>query len=112
MTAVRRVPLDECVPARLRREISGFEVRAVREYGWASKLDGALLQAADREFDALVTVDRNLVYQQNLAGLRLAIVVLVVYSNSIHGIRPLLPRLIPLLATVAPGQVAHLGPPG
>jgi predicted nuclease of predicted toxin-antitoxin system len=111
MTPVRRVLLDECVPARLRREIPGFEVRAVREYGWAGKLDGELLHAADGEFDALVTVDRNLIHQQNLTRLRLALVVLVVHSNSIHGIRPLLPDLLPLLAGINPGQVVHLGPP-
>jgi len=99
------------VPARLRREIPAFEVRHVREYGWAGKLDGELLRAADAEFDILVTVDRNLIHQQNLAGLRLAIVVLIAYSNNIRDLRPLVPELLSVLGTIEPGQVIHIGPP-
>ena len=106
-----RILLDECVPARLRHEIPGFEVRAVREYGWASKPDGELLRAADAEFDVLVTVDRGLVHQQNLAGLRLRVVVLVAYDNHIRSLRLLLPELLTVLVALQPGQIVHLGPP-
>ena len=38
-----RILLDECVPARLGRELIGHEVRTVPEMGWASKENGALL---------------------------------------------------------------------
>jgi hypothetical protein len=44
--------------------------------GWAALDNGALLAAAESEFDALVTIDQNLRYQQNLSGRRLAILVL------------------------------------
>jgi predicted nuclease of predicted toxin-antitoxin system len=57
--------LDECVPRTLKRELPEWEVVTVREHGWASKLDGEVLRAADAEFDVLVTVDRRLVHQQN-----------------------------------------------
>jgi predicted nuclease of predicted toxin-antitoxin system len=107
----RRVLLDECVPGKLKRELAGFEVRTVREHGWASKLDGELLRTADTEFDVFVTVDRNLVYQQNLSGLRIAIVVLVAYSNNIRVLRRLAPELRDTLTSVEPGRVVHLGPP-
>ncbi|HKP76507.1 MAG TPA: hypothetical protein VJT67_13345 [Longimicrobiaceae bacterium] len=103
--------LDECVPARLRREMPGFDVRAVREYGWASKANGELIKAANAEFDVFVTVDRNLVHQQNLSGLRLAIVVLVAFSNNIAALRPLLPELLEVLPVIEPGIVVHIGPP-
>jgi hypothetical protein len=43
---------------------------------WNNLDNGALLKAAETQFDALVTTDRNLRYQQNLSGLRLAILVL------------------------------------
>jgi hypothetical protein len=43
--------------------------------GWAKLDNGALLRAADADFDVLVTTDRNLTYQQNLRGLRLAILI-------------------------------------
>ena len=112
MTAISRILLDECVPAKLRREIPGYEVRAVREYGWARKLNGELLRAADAEFDAFVTVDRNLIHQQNLSTLSLAIVVLIAHRTNIRELRRLVPELLVVLSTLQPGQVVHIGPPG
>ncbi|MGA2893652.1 MAG: hypothetical protein ABSE22_12330 [Xanthobacteraceae bacterium] len=44
--------------------------------GWAHLGNGALLRAADAQFDVFITTDRNLRYQQNIAGMRLAILVL------------------------------------
>jgi predicted nuclease of predicted toxin-antitoxin system len=111
VTATRRILLDECVPAKLRREIPGYAVRAVREYGWASKLNGELLRAADAEFDAFVTVDRNLVHQKHLSNFRLAIIVLVAYRNNIGELRRLIPELLIVLATIQPGQAVQIGPP-
>jgi hypothetical protein len=111
VTEIRRILLDECVPAKPRREIPGYAVRAVREYGWASKLNGELLRAADAEFDAFVTVDRNLIHQQNLSALRLSIIVMVAYSNNINELRRLIPELLIVLATLQPGQVVQIGPP-
>lgn len=111
MSEARRVLLDECVPGGLGRELPGFAVRTVREHGWASKLDGSLVREAEAEFDVLVTVDRNLVHQQNLSGTRLAIVVLVSYSNNIRVLRLLVPELAEALRTIHPGQVVHVGPP-
>jgi predicted nuclease of predicted toxin-antitoxin system len=112
VTESRRILLDECVPVRLKRELPGFGVRAVREYGWASKQDDELLRAADAEFDVLVTVDRNLIHQQNLSVLeRLGLVVLVAYSNNLKALRPLIPELLTVLASIQPGEVVHIGPP-
>lgn len=107
----RRVLLDECVPARLRRELPGFDVRAVREYGWSGKQNGELIRATNAEFAVFVTLDRNLIYQQNLTGLSLAIIVLIAYSNSIQSLRPLIPELLTTLASVQPGDIVELGPP-
>jgi predicted nuclease of predicted toxin-antitoxin system len=111
VTAIRRILLDECVPAKLRREIPGHEVRAVREYGWASKLNGDLIRAANAEFDVFVTVDRNLIHQQNLSNVKLAIVVLIAYRTNVKELRRLIPELLDLLMTIQPGQVVQIGPP-
>lgn len=48
-----RILLDECVPARLGRELVGHEVRTVPEMGWASKENGVLLSLAEGEFDVV-----------------------------------------------------------
>jgi len=60
----------------------------------------------------LVTVDRNLIHQQNLSVLeRLGLVVLVAYSNNLKALRPLIPELLTVLASIRPGEVVHIGPP-
>jgi len=52
-----RILLDECVDRRLAREITGHEVVTVPDAGWASAKNGDLLALAQKNFDALVTVD-------------------------------------------------------
>lgn len=59
-----RVLLDENVDRRLRPLFdSTFEVIMVIEYGWGGLTNGALLNAAQHEFDVLVTMDRNIPHQ-------------------------------------------------
>jgi predicted nuclease of predicted toxin-antitoxin system len=70
-----RVLLDECVPRALRRELPDHDVKTVAEVGWAGLKNGELLQRATLQFDVLLTIDRNLEYQQNFAGLSLAVVI-------------------------------------
>ena len=71
-----KVLLDECVDWRLSREIIGHEVRTAGQMGWAAVKNGELLRLAARDFDAFVTVDRNLAFQQNLIALPVAIIIL------------------------------------
>ncbi len=104
-----RLLLDGCVPKRLKRELPGHEVRTAREAGWAGVKNGALLRAADGLFDVLVTVDQGVQYQQNLAGLRIGVVVMVAPSNDIDDWRPLLPLVVAAVVQIQPGQVIRVG---
>src|SRR5437763_13628405 len=70
-----RVLLDECVPGALRKELLGHDVKTVAEAGWAGVKNGELLELAAGQFDLLLTVDRSLEYQQNLAAVALAVIV-------------------------------------
>jgi predicted nuclease of predicted toxin-antitoxin system len=103
-----RVLLDECVPRALRRELTGHEVKTVAEVGWAGVKNGELLQMAAQRFDLLLTVDRNLEYQQNFAGLELAVVVIHASSNDIAVLRPLMPAVLAAIAESKPGTVTHI----
>lgn len=68
-----RVLLDENVPRKLKHRLTpDHEVVTVPEQGWAGLLNGALLRAADAEFDAFVTLDRGIVHQQTSPGSRSA----------------------------------------
>src|ERR1044072_6775980 len=71
-----RILFDHGPPPPLRRILTGHSVSTAYEMGWAGLANGALLTAAEAAFDALVTTDQNLGYQQNLDGRRLAILVL------------------------------------
>ena len=71
-----RVLFDQGTPVPLRRALIGHTVSTAFEMGWAELDNGDLLDAAEATFDALITTDQNLRYQQNLTGRRLAIIVL------------------------------------
>jgi predicted nuclease of predicted toxin-antitoxin system len=73
----RRVLLDENLPQKLRLVLPGHSVLTTAYQGWAGISNGALLAAAEKAgFEVLVTADQGLNYQQNLVGLKLALVVL------------------------------------
>ena len=60
----------------LRRALTSHAVSTAYEMAWTELDNGALLKAAEGQFDVLITTDRNLRYQQNLVGRQLAILVL------------------------------------
>ena len=97
-----RLLLDESVPSRLRRSLTGHSVRTVFEAGWSGVKNGKLLALAAAEFDAFVTVDKNLPFQQNLATLPIALVVLDSVSNELPALLPLVPALLLALASLKP----------
>jgi hypothetical protein len=77
--------------------------------GWASRANGALLAAASGQFDAFVTTDQRLSYQQSVAKFQLAVVVLVARRNKIEFLLPLVPELRRVLGQVKPGRVYRVG---
>ena len=95
-----RLLLDECVPARLRQALPTHEVLTVVQAGWSGIKNGRLLALAAASFDAFVTVDKNLPYQQHVAHLPIAVLVLDARSNELHHLLPLMPLLEDALATL------------
>jgi hypothetical protein len=72
-----RILFDQGTPAPLRHALIGHEVVTAFERGWQALQNGDLLSEAEvASFDAIITTDQNLRYQQNLVGRRLAILVL------------------------------------
>ena len=98
-----RILLDECVDWRLSRDVIGHDVKTARQMGWATIKNGELLTLAAQQFDAFVTVDRNLSFQQNLAAFPIAIFVLRARTNRLADLRPLVPALLAALPTSKPG---------
>jgi hypothetical protein len=103
--------LDECTPRRLKQHLPGHTVRTVTEAGWSGIKNGALLQLIDaNHYDVFLTVDQNLIYQQNMKGLNFAVVVLIATSNRIAELIPLMPAVNVALATIQPGDYVEIGP--
>lgn len=103
-----RLLLDESVPATLRHYLPGHSVKTVSEKGWVGMKNGALLSHASKEFDALITVDKNLQYQQNLKTLPLAVVVLDTHSNALSTLLPLMGNLMSALVKLQPRSIVRI----
>jgi predicted nuclease of predicted toxin-antitoxin system len=101
--------LDENLPHQLRNEIPGHDCFTVAYMGWAGIENGELLvRASSESFDALVTKDANLQFEQNLVDLPVAVVILHASTNDIDDIRPLVPALLRALNTLPPKQITHV----
>lgn len=75
---VRSVFLDESVPRQLAEPLRrlGLLVGSMHSKGWAGIQNGELLRRIEGEYDALLTSDKNMRFQQSLRGRRLAVIVL------------------------------------
>jgi hypothetical protein len=105
-----RVLLDECVDWRLARDIVGHDVKTARQMGWTTVKNGELLALAGGQFDAFVTVDRNLSFQQNLVSYPIAVIVLRAKTNRLVDLRPLAPKLVAAIQSARPGAVEFVDP--
>ena len=103
-----RLLLDESVPTKLRRALPNHSVRTVVEMGWSGVKNGELLALATIDFDAFVTVDKNLPYQQNLSTLPIAVIVLDAVSNELQFLLPLVPELGHTLSSLVPKTYVRL----
>ncbi len=71
-----RIIIDECVPSIVKRGLPERGIVSVQDMGWSGIKNGRLLGLVADEFDVFITSDKNLRFQQNLAVIELAVVVL------------------------------------
>ena len=98
-----RILLDECVDWRLSRDIVGHDVKTAHQMGWSTIKNGELLALASRHFEAFITVDRNLAFQQNTDTLSIPVIVLRATSNRLDDLRPLVADLLKALSSAKAG---------
>lgn len=103
--------LDECLPRKLKRGLPGHSVRTVPEMGWAGIENGDLLPLIESKFDAFITIDGNMRYQQNMSGRSFGLIVLSAWDNPIETLLPLMPQVLAALPTLAPGQIVKITAP-
>jgi hypothetical protein len=105
-----RVLLDEHIDRKLARRLTGHDAQGVREMGWGALENGVLLrQAAQEGFGALLTMDRRIPDQQNLAAIGLAVVIVRARNSRLLTLMPLVPDIVRVLETIKPGECRLVG---
>ncbi len=104
-----RLLFDESVPYRLRKALPNHAIRTVVEMGWGGTKNGKLLVLASESFDAIITVDNNLEYQQKLTTLPVAVVLLSAKSNELEELLPLVGDLELVLSSLQPKSFIRVG---
>jgi hypothetical protein len=80
-----KILLDECVTKRLKPHLSEFEVLTVSEMKWNGIKNGKLMTLCiDNNFELLLTIDKNLMFQQNLDKYKFTIAVLNSLTSKIE----------------------------
>ena len=87
-----KILLDECVPKRLKMYLEEFEVFTVIELGLSGIKNGILMTyCIENNFDLLLTIDKNLMFQQNLDQYSVIIAVLNCKTSKIEELVTFLP---------------------
>lgn len=97
-----KILLDECVPFPLARALAGHDCTTAQACGWGGFKNGDLLRLAEGRFDVFVTADKNLRYQQKLAGRELPI--LELSTNDVRRLRAATSLILSALIDLSSGE--------
>jgi predicted nuclease of predicted toxin-antitoxin system len=105
-----RILLDECLPKDLGKYLAGHACRTVPQAGLTGKANGSLLTLAERSgWQVLLTMDRGMPNQQNLASRAISIVIIRSKSNRLADLLPKVPAILAVLPSLSPGEVIRIG---
>ncbi|MDX2002191.1 MAG: DUF5615 family PIN-like protein [Chitinophagales bacterium] len=99
--------LDENLPKGLKKDLYEHQVFTVNDMQWNGKSNGELLRLMLSEgFQALVTFDKNLVYQQNFKKYPIPVLVINARNNTYLVLKELAPILQQVLKSdLTPGPI-------
>lgn len=85
-----KILIDENLPKKIKFRFGhGFEMLTINDMGWNSKKNGELLKLIETEkFDYLLTVDKNIEYQQNLKNISFGLIILDTKDNRYETVLP------------------------
>jgi len=102
-----RILFDQATPVPIRRYLKGHEVRTAAHQGWDRLKNGELLVATETGgFDVLLTTEKNMRYQQNLAGRKIAVV--VVGLQQWPSLQPHVQLVVKAVNAAAPGSYTEI----
>ena len=101
-----KILLDECVPRKFKASFPGHDCSTVPEAGFAGKKNGELLSLAEEHgFEAFLTLDKGIRYQQHLRGRKIAIILVRAHSNRLADLLAHAPACEAALSTVGAGEI-------
>lgn len=105
-----RLLFDHGVPLPLRRFLAHHEVILAKDRGWAEYVNGRLLAAAEEAgFEAMVTCDKKIVHERNLAERRIGLAVLP--TNIWPQLQPHVAEIVAFIDGVGQGEYRELDLP-
>ena len=104
-----RVLLDEQLPLDRAAMLEGHAAATVVGCGWAGVKNGDLLRRMRGEYNALLTMDQCIEFQQNIAALPFGVLLVLAPSNRMVHLQPLVPAMRDALALLQPGQLQRIG---
>jgi predicted nuclease of predicted toxin-antitoxin system len=101
-----KILLDECIAKRLKIYLPEHEVITVTEKRWNGLKNGQLLEkAVEDNFDLLLTIDKNIMYQQKINNYRIIVAVIDSPSSKIEVIKKFIPRFNEMLPSFEKGNI-------
>jgi len=101
-----KVLLDECVTKKLKSYLKEFEVYTVTEMGWSGVKNGKLMTlCVENGFEVLLTIDKNLAYQQNLDKYKVSIAVFNTITSKIEELKAFVPSFKEQASNLEPHKV-------
>jgi len=93
-----KILLDECITKKIKKHLLDLDVTTVSERGWSGIKNGKLMKLCiEHQIDIFLTIDKNIMYQQNLSNLEITIVILNTPSSKSEIIKEYLPKFISLM---------------
>jgi predicted nuclease of predicted toxin-antitoxin system len=90
-----KVLLDECITKKLKPYLKDLEVYTVSEMGWSGFKNGKLISlCVMNHFDILLTIDKNMLYQQNVENHPITIVVLESLTSKLEELKLFIPSFL------------------
>ncbi|HBX50686.1 MAG TPA: hypothetical protein DEH02_06395 [Bacteroidales bacterium] len=101
-----KILLDECVTKKLKDLLIGHTVFTISQMEWTGMKNGMLIKRAEQKnFDILLTIDKNICYQQNTSKYNLTIVVLNANNSNIETLQDYIPNFLNQINTFEKGKI-------
>ncbi|HMK21995.1 MAG TPA: DUF5615 family PIN-like protein [Terriglobales bacterium] len=105
-----KVLIDECLPRKLKRALTGHDCQTAPESGLAGLKNGELLDRSElMGFEVFITLDRGVEYQQRLEDRKLGVLLIRSKSSRLQDLLPKVPDILRTLDRISPGQLIKVG---